>query len=275
MKKFFLIFIFLSFFAFSNDKIVSFVGNKPILKSDVERRMAQENTNYNRALRKLIEEKLLLCGAEEEGIEVKKEEIEKETEKIKSKYPDETTFLRQLEKENISLSDFKKMVVEKIKVRKFIRDRIIKKLNIMPSEIAKEIENLKKSSYMFNFKFKWFNTKEKAEEFLKKGENKKMNEAGWMESNEILPEILEILKKTKKGSFSQPGKIGDRYIVIFLIDFKKSETENKIELYKKAKNYVYMMKFEKFYRELIKNLESKIPVKILKTNFWTKEGNTR
>ena len=262
MKKLFLIFLFLCSFSLSNDKTVAFVGNKPVFKSDVEKRMNQENLNYSQSLKKIIEEKLLLYGAEEYGIQVEKEEIEKEIEKIKSMYPDETAFLKQLEREKLSLSEFKRKVIEKIKIRKFIREKIVKKLNITPSEIAKEMDALKKSSCMFNFKFKWFNTEKEAEEFLKK-EKKEMENAGWMESNEILPEILEILKKTKKGNFSPPVKIGKKYIVVFLVDVKKRKVEDKIELYRKAKNYVYMKKFKKFYNQLIKDLENRIPVKIL------------
>jgi len=90
----------------------------------------------------------------------------------------------------------------------------------------------------YNFKFKWFESKEEADEFCNCPDIEKMEESGYLKEDEILSEILENLKKLKKGDFSKPFKI-----------------ENK---------KLYNEKFKSLYKDLISRLKKEIPVIINK-----------
>ncbi len=263
MKKFIIISSLLTTFLFSSDRIVAFVGNTPVFESEVYQIMYTEKTSFDKALERVIERKLIVEKAKKENIEVKKEEIDKEFERIKSSFPDEKSFMDNLKKSGITIADLKNILREKIITRKFIEKEIISKIEITPSEIANFMS--KHSEIIeYNFKFKWFGNKEEADGFCKCPDSEKMEESGYLKEDEILPEILENLKKLKKGMFSRPFKIGKKFIVIYLLDTKREKVKDIRQLYQIAKRKIYNKKFKSLYKNLISRLKKEIPIVVKK-----------
>lgn len=263
MKKIAIAFLFLISCLFSSDKTVAFVGNSPVLESEVYQVEYMERVPYNKSLERVIDRKLIFEKAKKEEIEVTEEEVEKELAGIKSSFPDEKDFYTNLEKSGLTISELKDILREKIMVRKFIEKKIVQKINISPSEIA-DFMSRHSEITKYNFRFKWFKSKEEANKFLINPDKEQMEEAGYLEENEILPEILKNLKKIKKGEFSKTFKIGDRFIVIYRVDSKKEKVKDISELYFIARKTLYNKKFNKLYKDLISRLKKEIPVEVNK-----------
>ncbi|HOL21861.1 MAG TPA: hypothetical protein PLQ41_03275 [bacterium] len=243
---------------------VVMVGNKVVLESDVRTRMKEENKNYEEALRDIVIEKMLLFQAEKEGIEVSSDELTLEIERIKKRFPDEATFYKALEKDNIPYSVFVKTVEDKVKVRNIIKKNVVDKIEITTPEIAAKMRELKeKGNYYYRFRPKWFDSESSAQEFIKGFDSTKesaMGEETTLSKEEIMPEVLSEIEKLAPGKLSGPVKIGNRYLVLLLKDIRREEVSSYQQLYLKARSILQNMKFEEKFNGYLKELQSKIPV---------------
>ena len=219
--------MFLAWSGYCKDVTVVMVGNKAVMESDVMAKMRDENRNHDEALRDLVSEKLLLLQAEREGITVTDTETKAEINRIMKRFPDEKTFMQQLEKEGIPYELFKTSIEEKLKVRKVIRKNVVEKIVITTPEIMKKMQELEKSgSYSYNFKTKWFEDEAASVNFMKQFSSEKeqqMDDAGWLNSGEILPEIVKAMEKTARGQLGGPVKIGNKYLVLLLKDAREEK----------------------------------------------------
>jgi foldase protein PrsA len=259
----FLLFIWLVGAGYCEDVSVVMVGNRVVLESEVRAKMREENKDYEEALRSLVSERLLLLQVEKEGIEVTIEEIDSEINRIMERFPDEKTFLLQLEKEDIPYYLFRKNIEERIKVRKLIRKNVASRFEITPLEISKKMKEIEETgSYSYNLKMKWFNEESSSEDFVKnfdETKEKEMTDAGWMNTEEILPDVLEGMKKMDKGDLSSPIKVNNRYLVLLLKDVRKQEVDTYI-LYNRAKEVLYSKKFSEEFDRYLKEIQAKTPM---------------
>lgn len=262
-RTIFLIIIFIAGFLYCENSSVVMVGNKVILESDVRTRMKEEKKNYEEALRDIVIEKMLLFQAEKEGLTVSEEELSYEIERIKKGFPDEATFYKALEKDNIPYSIFVKTVEEKIKVRNIIRKNVVDKIVISPSEIAAKIKEMKKGGiYSYRLRLKWFDTEDIAQEFMKgftEGKEVEMGEEMTLLKEEISSDVLAEIENLSPGQLSSPIKIGNRYLIVLLKDVKHEEI-NSYQLFIKAREILQNQRFEEQFNNYLKELQSKIPV---------------
>ena len=262
MKKIIFIFAFFVPFLFSADKIVAFVENSPVFESEVYQIISYDKLSYDEALEKVIQRKLIVEKSKKEDIKVSDEEIGKEFQKIRQSFPDEKSFMENLKKSGLTISQLKNIIKEQIISRKYIDKEIISKIEIPPSEIANFINNhLEITKY--NFKFKWFETKKTAEEFCLSPDITKMEESGYLKEDEILSEILTNLKKIGKGEFSSPFEVGNKFIVVYLSDVKKEKVENLKDLYITARRKIFNEKFNTMYKQLVSKLKNEMLVRII------------
>ncbi|HMB70683.1 MAG TPA: SurA N-terminal domain-containing protein, partial [bacterium] len=108
------------------DRIVAVVGTEIILLSEVEEEVylgrlrnevdpedpAAVDEYRREILESKIEEKILVEKARKEGIRITREEIDEAVERmvgdIRARFPDEDSFLEQLERENMTLDELRK-----------------------------------------------------------------------------------------------------------------------------------------------------------------------
>ncbi|MBU2541372.1 MAG: peptidyl-prolyl cis-trans isomerase [Candidatus Omnitrophica bacterium] len=90
----------------------------------------------DKALLKIIEDKLILQEAVKEKIEVSERVIENRLEDIKSTFPTEADFQSSLFSQNLSLSDIKKHFREQELMRAIVDRKIRSKIQVSPSEIT-------------------------------------------------------------------------------------------------------------------------------------------
>lgn len=265
MKKLFFLFLvgFLAGVGYCKDVSVVMVGNKVVMESDVRAKMRDENRNYDEALRELVSEKLLLTQAEKEGITATDAEMAAEINRIAKRFPDEKVFMQQMEKEGIPYELFKSGIEGKLKVRKLVRQNVVEKITISAPEIIQKMQELEKSGgYSYNFRTKWFDSETAARNFIRRFESAKeseMDDAGWLNAEEVLPEIMDSIGKIAKDELGGPVKIGNRYLVLFLKDTR----ENKLDvqaLYVRARNSLYNAKFSVMLDKYIRELQSRTPM---------------
>jgi len=265
MKNLFIFLILTTITLFSEDKVIAFVNNKPVLESEVKDRMKEENMDFKEALNKIIDEKLLLCESENLQIKVSEEEITKELERIKKRFPDEQNFLQQLEKENISLYDFKKMIEERIKINKLIFEKVTKNIFITTSELADFYEKEKgEQEIKYYLKGLSFANKEEAENFYQSWNNEKeniMDDLGWIKKSELLPTLAKEIEEIKEGEITKPVIVKTKYH-IFLV--KKIKRENILDdtTMDVVRNRIFQKKYSDKMKKLLEELRSKYPVKI-------------
>jgi len=87
------------------------------------------------ALKSLIERKLLNQEAERMQLSMPEVEVEKYMDKVKANYGSEENFLAFLAKEGLSIEEMKEMAADELKAQVIIHEKIIKKINVLPSEI--------------------------------------------------------------------------------------------------------------------------------------------
>ncbi|MCX8082946.1 MAG: peptidyl-prolyl cis-trans isomerase [bacterium] len=265
MKKIFIcvMLVCITFTLHCENSSVVMVGNKVVLESDVRIKMKEENKNYEEALRDIVIEKLLLFQAEKEGIEVSPEELTFEVERIKKRFPDEASFYKALNIDNIPYSIFVKTVEEKIKVRNLVKKNVVDTIEITSSEIADKTKELKeKGNYSYYFRLKWFDSELSAQDFIKNFDITKEPEMGeeiTLSKEEIAPDVLSAIENLSKGNLSSPVKVGNKYLVVLLKDVQKEEI-NSYQLYLKARAILQNIKFEEKFNSYLKELQSKIPI---------------
>ncbi|HNS32179.1 MAG TPA: hypothetical protein PKN36_04300 [bacterium] len=265
MKKLILlyaVFIFITIEVFSENKSVVTVGNKMIFESDIKANMAG-NKEYKESMNELILQKMLVFQAEAEGHQATEEEVADEIKKIKGSFPDEASFLNNLSNQNMSYTLLKAAVADKIKTNKLVKQKIANRIEIRQSEIMNAIRELQSQNNVYCFRLKWFESEEEGMKFAGGFDGTKeteMSEAEWFKQEEILPEVLEEIKKVKEGELTPPFKIKEKYLVLLLKGVKQDDKTDMAELYGRARNLLYQKKFGQQFDAYVKELQSTIPV---------------
>jgi parvulin-like peptidyl-prolyl isomerase len=89
-----------------------------------------------KGLDKLIEDKLVLAAANDKGIEVRDDIVEKRLDEIKARYPAEQEFLNAIGAEGMTVSDLKQKLTDQLKVKYEIDMEVRDKIFINPEDVT-------------------------------------------------------------------------------------------------------------------------------------------
>ena len=89
-----------------------------------------------KGLDKLIEDKLILAAANEKGIEVRDEIVDKQLTEIKGRYPSEDVFLKSIESEGMTVSDLRQKLTDQLKVKYEVDMEVRDKIFINPEDVT-------------------------------------------------------------------------------------------------------------------------------------------
>lgn len=260
------LFILSSVSLYCADQTVAFVGNKVILKSEVEQGMKADGVEFNESLNRVISEKLLLSEAENIGIEIQEEEILNEIADVKKKFPDEAAFQKQLKEDNLTHRAFKEKIKERLLAKKLIGQKVMNEISISTSELMKVYKEEKgKYGIEYYLEGKDFDTNEKAEQFYLSWNDKsesEMEKIGWIRENELLPHVYVEIKDLKEGQISKSVLVSKKWHIFLVKEIKKEEMSEE-RLFGIVKNQVFNRKFNEKISQLIEEIKKKIPVKIL------------
>lgn len=136
------------------EKIMAIVNNDVITESELEGFIQftkldfaskyqgeelEEKTGQLRkdALKRLIENKIILQESKKLKIEVNKKLINRRVADIRSKYPSEEVFQQSLFERGLTLADIEKRIREQMLISQFIEDKFRNSIIISPTEIPK------------------------------------------------------------------------------------------------------------------------------------------
>lgn len=89
-----------------------------------------------KGLDKLIEDKLVLAAANDKGIEVREEVIDKRIQEIKDRYPGEDDFIKALDSEGMSVSDLRQKITDQLKVKYEVDMEVRDKIFVNPQDVT-------------------------------------------------------------------------------------------------------------------------------------------
>jgi len=133
------------------------------------------------ALKRFIERKLLTQEADSQQLEIPEVEIEKELDRIRSQFPSNRDFDNFLEKENMSIPEYKKLIRDDLRTKILVHEKVTKKILILPSKIH-DYYQLHISEFLQSAQVNMYQI------LIKK---KPTREAGLKRANEILSELKE------------------------------------------------------------------------------------
>jgi len=166
-KKYFLMFVMAVFLAgflflapparandFNTDAIIAIVNDDAITLKDLRQYVASvasqlrvENKSPDeiqrimaqyeqKGLDKLIEDKLILAAANDKGLDVRDDIVDKRLQEIKSRYPGEDDFLKSIGTEGMTVSDLKQKLTDQLKVKYLVDMEVRDKLAVNPEDVT-------------------------------------------------------------------------------------------------------------------------------------------
>ena len=89
-----------------------------------------------KGLNKLIEDKLILAAANDKGIEIRDELVDKRIQEIKDRYSSEEDFLKAINAEGMTVSDLKKKMTDQLKVKYEVDMEVKDKIFVNPQDVT-------------------------------------------------------------------------------------------------------------------------------------------
>jgi len=89
-----------------------------------------------KGLDKLIEDKLILAAANDKGIEVRDDIIDKRLQEIKDRYPGEDDFLKAIGTEGMTVSDLQQKLTDQLKVKYEVDMEVRDKIFVNPQDVT-------------------------------------------------------------------------------------------------------------------------------------------
>ncbi len=89
-----------------------------------------------KGLDKLIEDKLILAAANDKGIEVRSDIVDKRIKEIRDRYPGEDNFLNALNAQGITVSDLERKLTDQLKVKYEVDMEVRDKIFINPQDVT-------------------------------------------------------------------------------------------------------------------------------------------
>lgn len=89
-----------------------------------------------KGLEKLIEDKLILAAANDKGIDVRDDVVDKRIKEIKDRYPSEDDFLKAIESEGLTVSDLQQKLTDQLKVKYEVDMEVRDKIVVNPEDVT-------------------------------------------------------------------------------------------------------------------------------------------
>lgn len=291
MKKLLFLFLFLSFplYAAVVDKIVATVNGEPVTLSELERILQPVYKQYEQIyqgdeleeakrqarhglLDQLIENKLILQKAKEEGISITEAAMEEELADIKDKFGSLEEFQSALEKEGLTLEQYKKDLSDQLTIKAMIEREVLAKAKVSPLEVEEYYNNHKDefvNPRMVHIGHILIKDNERKIQNLYKqlGEGKDFTELasqyseagdpGYISIGQLKPELREIVDSLKVGEYSKIIKTDIGWHIIQLKGWKEPEAIPLGEAWDELEDKLFRKKLNQEHKKWTIRLKSK------------------
>ena len=143
--------------ATSSGKEIALVNGKPISKIQYERRLsvfmkraahkgrkmkdADLTTAKNRILEDLIDSEVLYQQSQKEGIKVDDQTVNKQIERIKKRFPNETAYKKAIERMHVSENEFRAEMERALAINQLLDTKVRQKITVTDEECKKYYNN--------------------------------------------------------------------------------------------------------------------------------------
>lgn len=219
---------------------------------------------------KLIEDKLILAAANDKGIEVRDDIIDKRLKEVKDRYPTEDDFIKALSNEGMTVGDLQQKLTDQLKVKYEIDMEVRDKIFVNPQEVTayynnhisdfdhKAMVNLQSIFVSFDkhSKQEAQSRADEARSRLLAGEDfdaisQKYSDSssiGEIEKGQMVDSVESVVFNLKQGEVSQPVNVENGIYVFKLVDSSPERlatlAEVKDKIYSKLLDDEFQTKFK-------------------------------
>ncbi len=284
-----------------NDSIVAIVNNDVITLKDlkdyiggiyrqlkVEHKSAEEiqeimSSYEEKGINQLIEDRLILAAADEKGLEIRPEVLDKRLKEIKLRYSSEDEYIAALSAQGMTISDLKKKMINQMKARYIVDLEVKDKIFVNPQEVTKYYNEhvndfTRKTRYSLQSIYVSFDKgKQEArdrasearaklaagEDFEKiEKEYSQLPSVGTIEQGQMVPAIEKVVFDLKVGDVSDLVEVDGGIYVFKVVGILPGRVETLIESKDKIYAKLYDELFQKKFQEWIIKLRKKNYVEI-------------
>ncbi len=281
----------------SNQKLVSKLNEKLPLVS-VHQRISQKRFDEirNQVLNQLIEEELLVQEARHRGLKVSKTELEKQVNLMKSAYPSQAVFEKELKKTGQSYDEWVKKIKRRLLIRKLWKTAVTDRIHITDDSVYAYYLSHKSKFYIPDrlhlahilvsvdpgaMEAGWKKGLEKANNLYRQLNNgadfaamarqyssdstsaQKGGDLGWRHVGQLMPELDNVAKNLKVGQISKPIRTIYGYHILKLLEKDPGRQLSFDEIDKEAlKKRLQKKRARELSQNLIKQLKAKASIRI-------------
>ncbi|MEI7999015.1 MAG: peptidyl-prolyl cis-trans isomerase [Candidatus Omnitrophota bacterium] len=237
----------------------------------------------DKGINQLVEDKLILAAANEKGLEIRPEMVEKQLKGIKSRYPSEDEFLAALYAQGLTVTEFKNKILNQLKAKYMVDMEIKDKIFVNPEDVTRYYNDHKnefesKSKYNLDSIFISFNKgKDLALKRITESRNKlsaggdfnsiskEYTEApsvGTLEQGQMVPAIEKEVFNLKVGDLSQPVQVEGGIYLFKVNGITSGRIESLQEVKEDIYNKIYEQQFQSKFKVWIDKLRNKAYVEI-------------
>lgn len=293
MKKFILLLLFIAtpLYAEVIDKVVATVNGEPVTLSELERILQPVYKQFEQIykgeeleeakkrarhelLEQLIENKIILQKAKEDGVTITEAAMEEELADIKDKFGSMEEFQGALEKEGLTLEQYKKDLTEQLTIRAMMEREVVSKAKVSPEEVE-EYYNKHKDEFMspemvhIGHILIKDNEKKIQEIYKQLGQGKDFSEIeseagdpGFIPIDQLKPELRQIVDSLKPGEYSKIIKTDIGWHIIKLLEKKEPEPIPLSSAWDELEDKLFRKKLTQEHKKWITRLKSKAHIVI-------------
>ncbi len=244
----------------------------------------------NEALNQIIENKLILQAANEQGLEANESAVDDRLKEIKSRFPDEETFLETLKRDGTRYDDFVDQVRDQLLIKALIGRQVTSRVIVSPKEVEAYYEKNKEKFggqeevHLYHIMVKkdpdnMFLSKETTQQILNKinsgddfqqlatsyseGPNaNKGGDLGWVKKGKLIEALSEAAFSLPEGGVSELVESQGAFHILKVTERKNPEVKSLPEVEGLVENAVFREKANDMSRKWMASLREKAYINI-------------
>lgn len=240
-------------------------------------------TYEEKGINQLVEDKLILAAANEKGLEMRPEVVDKRLKEIQAKYPSEDAFLAALNAQGLTITDLKNKMIDQMKARYIVDIEVKDKVFVNPQDVtgyynSHQDEVSRKSKYNLESIYVSFdkgkqearNQAAEARAKLAAGEDfdklskeySELPSVGIIEQGQMVPAIEKVVFSLGLGQVSDLVEVDGGIYVFKVIGILPGRVDTLQEAKDRIYNKLYDMQFQQKFKDWIDKLRKKTYVEI-------------
>ena len=284
-----------------NDTIIAIVNSEAITLKDlrdyiggiyrqlkVENKSAQEineimATYEQKGVNQLIEDRLILAAANEKGLEIRQEAVNKRLKEIKDRYSNEDAFVAALSAQGMTITDLKNKAINQMKAHYIVDIEVKQKIFVNPQDVTHYYEAhpddfTRKTKYNLQSIYISFDkgrdeARKQAmeahsrlvagEDFEKlRQEYSELPSVGTIEEGQMVSGVEKVVFSLKLDEVSQPVEVEAGVYVFKVTGISPGHKASLVEAKNDIYNRLYDETFQKKFKEWIDKLRKKSYVEV-------------